>query len=57
MDTYSGGSYSSVPFMDMPLNHKVFLAQFDAIKKIAENESCVIVGRCAGYALADNPTA
>lgn len=55
MDTYSGGSYSSVPFMDMPLNHKVFLAQFDAIKKIAENESCVIVGRCADYALADNP--
>ena len=48
-------SYSAAPFMDMPLNHKVFLAQFDAIKKIAENESCVIVGRCADYALADNP--
>ena len=55
MDTYSAGSYSAAPFMDMPLNHKVFLAQFDAIKKIAENESCVIVGRCADYALADNP--
>lgn len=55
MDTYSGGSYSSVPFMDMPLNHKVFLAQFDTIKKIAQNESCVIVGRCADYALADEP--
>ena len=39
MDTYSAGSYSAAPFMDMPLNHKVFLAQFDAIKKIAENES------------------
>ena len=55
MDTYSGGSYSSAPFVDMPLNHKVFLAQFDTIKKIAEQESCVIVGRCADYALADNP--
>ena len=55
MDTYSTGGYSTAPFMDMPLNHKVFLAQFDAIKKIAENESCVIVGRCADYALADNP--
>ena len=55
MDTYSGGSYSSVPFMDMPLNHKVFLAQFDTIKKIAQNEPCVIVGRCAEYALADEP--
>ena len=55
MDTYSGGSYSSAPFLDMPLKHKVFLAQFDTIKKIAEQESCVIVGRCADYALADNP--
>ena len=55
MDTYTGGSYSTAPFLDMPLNHKVFLAQFDAIKKIAANESCVIVGRCADYALADEP--
>ena len=55
MDTYSGGNYSSTPFLDMPLNHKVFLAQFDTIKKIAECESCVIVGRCADYALASNP--
>ena len=55
MDTYTGGSYSTAPFLDMPLNHKVFLAQFDAIKKIAANESCVIVGRCADYALEENP--
>ena len=55
MDTYSGGGYSSAPFLDMPLNNKIFLAQFDAIKKIAENESCVIVGRCADYALSGNP--
>ena len=55
MDTYSGGNYSSAPFLDMPLNHKVFLAQFDSIKKLAENESCVIVGRCADYALANRP--
>ena len=27
----------------------------DIIKKIAEEESCVIVGRCADYALANNP--
>lgn len=55
MDTYSVSGYSSAPFLDMPLNHKVFLAQFESIKKIAEKESCVIVGRCADYALADNP--
>ena len=55
MDTYSVSGYSTAPFLDMPLNHKVFLAQFETIKKIAEKESCVIVGRCADYALADNP--
>ena len=53
MDTYSLGYSNS--YVDMPINHKVFLAQFDAIKKIAANESCVIVGRCADYALASNP--
>ena len=52
MDTYSAGNYTSAPFLDMPLNHKVFLAQFESIKNIAANESCVIVGRCADYALA-----
>lgn len=55
MDTYSVSGYSEAPFLDMPLNHKVFLAQFETIKKIAEKESCVIVGRCADYALSDNP--
>ena len=55
MDTYSVSGYSAAPFLDMPLNLKVFLAQFETIKKIAETESCVIVGRCADYALADNP--
>ena len=55
MDTYSVSGYSAAPFLDMPLNHKVFLAQFETIKKIAEKESFVIVGRCADYALSDNP--
>ena len=55
MDTNSVSGYSAAPFLDMPLNHKVFLAQFETIKKIAEKESCVIVGRCADYALSDNP--
>ena len=42
------GSY----YMDMPLNHKIFLAQFDAIRSIADKGPCVIVGRCADYILA-----
>lgn len=53
MDTYSFG-YSVGSFTEMPLNHKVFLAQFDTIKKIAEEGSCVLVGRCADYALESN---
>ncbi|MCI5529961.1 MAG: cytidylate kinase-like family protein [Blautia sp.] len=53
MDTYSFG-YSSAGFTDMPINHKVFLAQFDAIKKLASEGPCVMVGRCADYALSDN---
>ena len=49
MDTYSMG-YNTSAYMDMPINHKIFLAQFDTIKKLADEESCVIVGRCADYA-------
>ena len=41
--------------MDMPINHKIFLAQFDTIKTLRTRESCVIIGRCADYALADYP--
>ena len=54
MDSYAMG-YSTSSFADMPLNHKVFLAQFETIKNLASKESCVIVGRCADYALADYP--
>lgn len=52
MDTYSTG-YSAAAFADMPLNHKIFLAQFDTIKNIASEGPCVIVGRCADYALSE----
>lgn len=50
MDTYSMG-YSGNTYTDMPINHIVFLAQFDAIKKIADEGPCILVGRCADYAL------
>ena len=52
MDTYSFG-YNASHFVDMPISHKVFLAQFDTIKKMADESFCVIVGRCADYALSD----
>ncbi len=54
MDTYSMG-YSTPSFIDMPLNQRVFMAQHDSIKKLAESESCIIVGRCADYALKNHP--
>lgn len=50
IDTYSFG-YNSSSFVDMPISQKVFLAQFDTIKKVADEGPCVIVGRCADYAL------
>ena len=41
-------------YLEMPLNHRIFLAQFDAIRKIADKGPCVIVGRCADYVLRDH---
>lgn len=52
MDTYAG-IYNPQTMIEMPINQKVFLAQFDTIKKIAEKETCIIVGRCADYTLED----
>lgn len=54
MDTYSLG-YSAGSYTDMPINHKIFLAQYDAIKKIADEGPCILVGRCADYALEEYP--
>ncbi len=54
MDTYSYG-LSSNAVSEMPLNQKVFLAQYNTIRKLAEEGPCVIIGRCADYALEDNP--
>lgn len=54
MDTYAG-IYNPHNMMEMPINQKVFLAQFETIKKIADRESCIIVGRCADYALEEMP--
>lgn len=51
MDPYSLGI--SAAGIDMPINHKVFLAAFDTIKKIANEGPCVMIGRCADYALSD----
>ena len=36
---------------ELPLNQKIFLAQFETIRTLAEKGPCVIVGRCADYVL------
>ena len=46
---------SSSMYMDMPLNHRIFLAQFDAIRSVADRGPCVIVGRCGDFVLKDRP--
>ncbi len=39
----------------LPLNHKVFLAQFEAIKEVVKKGPCIIVGRCADWVLQEDP--
>lgn len=45
---------STAMYMDMPLNHRIFLAQFDTIRRLADEGPCVFVGRCADYVLRDH---
>lgn len=39
----------------LSVNDRLFLAQFQVIKEIGENEQGVIIGRCADYVLKDIP--
>lgn len=41
----------------LSLNERFFLAQFDTIRKVANEGSCVIVGRCSDYVLGNHPEA
>ena len=52
-----GYSYMGMfpPYADVLSNDRLFLYQSDAIRKLANEGSCVIVGRCADYILRDNP--
>lgn len=49
---YSTYLYATLPTTDaLPLNQKLAFAQFDVIRRVAEEGNCVIVGRCADYVL------
>lgn len=38
---------------NMPLNDRLFLAQSEVIKDLAEKGPCILLGRCSDYVLAD----
>ena len=51
--SFMGGMFT--PYNDILSNDGLFKIQSDAIRKLAETESCVLVGRCADYILRDDP--
>jgi len=40
----------------LPISDQIFMTQSQIIKKLAQEESCIIIGRCADHVLADNPS-
>ena len=50
---FSGLSTSST--MNYLSNDALFQLQSDAIRKLADEKSCLFIGRCADYVLRDNP--
>ena len=51
---YRESWYMEDPTAMLPMGLRVADAQFDIIKKIADDGPCVFVGRCADYCLKDN---
>jgi cytidylate kinase len=50
------GAISEEPFSTYYLNNEtLFKIQSDVIRRLAEKGSCLFVGRCADYVLAENP--
>ncbi len=39
--------------VDVPINDKLFIVQSDIIKSLADEGSCVFIGRCADYVLSE----
>lgn len=53
---YRDSWYMEDPSALLPIGMRVADAQFDIIKKIAEDGPCIFVGRCADYILRDHPS-
>ena len=54
VDGIFSGIFPSTYIPEASLGSRVFIAQFETIKKLASDHSCVIVGRCADYILRDH---
>lgn len=50
----AGFTFGPFQYNDFLSNDKLFQIQSDVIRKVADEHSCVIVGRCADYILRDN---
>ncbi len=51
----STDGFASLTNLNGTLEDQVFQYQFDTIRKVAAEGSCIIVGRCADYILRENP--
>lgn len=51
----SADGYTTVTDTGITLEDKIFQYQFDTIRKLAEEGSCIIIGRCSDYVLRDFP--
>lgn len=57
-EQHSFPAFSSSNIFDiyqMPMSDRIYIAQADVIRDIAEKGSCIIVGRCADFILDNNP--
>ena len=57
-EQHSFPAFSSSNIFDiyqMPMSDRIYIAQADVIRDVANKESCIIVGRCADFILDENP--
>ena len=47
--------YPSVMYTGPTIDKQIYQANYDTIRRLADGEPCVIVGRCADYILRDHP--
>ena len=47
--------YPSVMYTGPTIDQQIYQANYDPIRRLADGEPCVIVGRCADYILRDHP--